>query len=302
MRDDDSIDLSKYPRRHVQASASPFRYPGGKGFLTGYLATQLEALPEADRLYAEPFCGGAGAAINLLQDGKAAEIHLNDADVRVYSAWRAIVHETDRFLDRIASSRVDMDEWHAAQDLLASTSVNGDYSFEVGFAAYFVNRTSRSGIILGSGPIGGYRQTGRWKVDARFYKESMSRRIEWIGRSRDRIKLTNEDALVFLSRSEHRVPLERTLFFIDPPYVQVGSRLYLNAMSDGKHSALSDMLQSGRYPHWILTYDNHPLIHRLYRSFVRKSIQVNYSLRSPRKEREVLVQANWPGPADTSVK
>lgn len=232
MLEEDLLDLSEYPRRHVQESASPFRYPGGKGFLSGYLFTQIDAIPGEEKLYAEPFCGGAGAAMNLLEDGKVAEIHLNDADVRVYSAWRAIVLETERFLERIASSRVDVGEWHAARELLDCTEPTGVYSFEVGFATYFINRTSRSGIVLGSGPIGGYRQTGRWKIDARFYRESMSRRIAWIGQNRDRIHLTNDDALVFLARAAGRVPLERTLLFVDPPYVEAGSRLYLNAMSE----------------------------------------------------------------------
>lgn len=291
MPDEDLLDLSEFPRRHVQESSSPFRYPGGKGFLSGYLATEVDKIAGAEKLYAEPFCGGAGAAINLLEEGKVASIHLNDADVRVYSAWQAIVHETERFLERVAASRVDMDEWHAARDLLVTTAPTGGYSFEVGFATWFINRTSRSGIVLGSGPIGGYKQTGRWKIDARFYRESMSRRINWIGQNRDRIHLTNEDALVFLARAADRMPLAQTLLFVDPPYVEAGSRLYLNAMSESKHSALADMLQSGRYPHWILTYDNHPLIHGLYRDFRRRSIQVNYSLRTTRKEREILVQA-----------
>src|SRR5690606_37078849 len=132
---------------------------------------------------------------------------------------------------------------------------------------------------------------GRWKIDARFYRESMSRRVSWIGQNRDRIRLTNDDALVFMARAGDRMPLEQTLFFIDPPYVQAGSKLYLNAMSESKHSALADILQSGRYPRWVLTYDKDPLIQRLYASFKLQSIQVNYSLQNARKEREILIQA-----------
>jgi DNA adenine methylase len=289
MSNEDCLDLSKFPRRHVQASGSPFRYPGGKGFLSGYLGSVIDKIPGTEKLYAEPFCGGAGAAVNLLEEGRVAAIHLNDADIRVFSAWHAIVHETERFLDRVATIKVDMAEWHEARALLQATPPAGRYSFEVGFAAYFINRTSRSGIVLGSGPIGGYRQTGRWKIDARFYRESMSRRIAWLGENRASIHITNEDALVFLARASGRMSLEKTLLFVDPPYVQAGSRLYLDAMSESKHSALADMLQSSRYPHWVLTYDNHPLIHNLYRSLPRKTIQVNYSLRTTRKENEILV-------------
>ena len=284
------LDLSNYQRRHVQEAVSPFRYPGGKGFLTGYLATQVARIKSKKRHYAEPFCGGAGSAMNLLNEDLVSTVHLNDADVRIYSAWRAIVSETDRFLERLAKVSVTLDEWHIARELLLSSNT-GEYSFELGFATYFVNRTSRSGIILGSGPIGGYRQNGRWKIDARFYRESMGERIAWIGANRDRIRLTNEDALVFLARANSRMPVDNTLLFIDPPYVEAGSRLYLNAMNESKHSALADILQANYFPHWVLTYDDHPLIHRLYKDYSLHSIQVNYSLRNTRKEKEILVQA-----------
>jgi DNA adenine methylase len=288
---DTIVDLSAFPRLHVQEAASPFRYPGGKGFLTGFLEDRLRAIPRSERLYAEPFCGGAGAAINLLKSGAADSIHLNDADPRVYSAWRAIFCETERFIDRIASSKVDIDAWHEASAVLQNGERQTGYSFELGFATYFINRTSRSGIVMGSGPIGGYDQTGKWKIDARWYKESMSNRIRLLGSMRHRVELTNEDALLFMARSRSRLPVDRTLFFVDPPYVSAGSRLYLNAMDPSKHSALADMLQGGTFPHWILTYDNNPLVRRLYSAQRIERIAVNYSLRTVRKEKEILIRS-----------
>ncbi|MBU9710131.1 DNA adenine methylase, partial [Paenibacillus sp. AK121] len=235
-----SLDLSAYERPHVQDMASPFRYPGGKGFLTGYLGSKLSEIKAGERHYAEPFCGGAGAALNLLKSGVADVIHLNDADIRVYSAWRAMLFETDRFLDRLRDAKVDMEEWDRSIDLVQNADNSKDYSFDLGFATYFINRTSRSGIILGAGPIGGYAQTGRWKIDARWYRETMSARIRWLGSARDRVRLTNEDALTFMARSRTRLPLDDCLIFVDPPYVQVGSRLYLSAMNEAKDSALAD--------------------------------------------------------------
>lgn len=271
---------------------SPFRYPGGKGFLTGFLTSKLAEINQLEKHYAEPFCGGAGAALNLLKSGSVDQLHLNDADIRVYSAWHAILNETDRFLDRIRSTNADLNEWHSSVDLLKNVHPGTEYSFDLGYAAYFVNRTSRSGIILGAGPIGGYKQTSQWKIDARWYRDTMSARVSWIGSVRSQIVLTNEDALVFLARSRTRLPLQSCLIFVDPPYVEVGSRLYLNAMDEGKHSALADMLQGGTFPHWVLTYDNHPLIRQLYSQQKIETITVNYSLRTNRKEREILIQSS----------
>ena len=267
-------------------SVSPFRYPGGKAFLYRYLHSRLSALPTGPRYYAEPFCGGAGSAVILLKLDAIEEIHLNDADPKVFSAWQAILENTERFAQAILDTPVDLDTWHAQKRIVEGT---GAPSFELGFATFFLNRTSRSGIVIGAGPIGGYDQKGNWKIDARFNREALAERVRWLGSVKDRIKLTHEDALTFLSKSTTRLSIDQTLFFVDPPYVTAGGRLYLNAMNEAKHIALSDMLQDGTLPHWVLTYDDHPLIRGLYAERPIADLAVTYSLQKKRKEREVLI-------------
>lgn len=267
-------------------SVSPFRYPGGKAFLYKYLVGRVMSLPTGHRSYAEPFCGGAGAAVILLKLDAVHRIHLNDADPKVYSAWKFILEEPERFAKSIADTPVTLDTWYSAREVVENES---EPSFELGFATFFLNRTSRSGIVIGSGPIGGYDQRGNWKIDARFNRDALVERVAWLGSMRDRITLTQEDALTFLSRSAERLPIERTLFFVDPPYVTAGGRLYLNAMNEGKHVALSDMLQDGTLPHWVLTYDDHPLIRSLYNEQPIKDLAVTYSLQNKRKEREIII-------------
>jgi DNA adenine methylase len=268
-------------------SVSPFRYPGGKAFLYKYLLSRVNALPTGSRYYAEPFCGGAGAAVILLKMDAVEQIHLNDADPKVYAAWNAILNEPNRFADAILNTPIDLDTWYACRKLVDTST---DPSFELGFSTFFLNRTSRSGIVQGAGPIGGYDQKGNWKIDARFSREALAERVLWIGSMKDRINLTHEDALKFVARSPARLQLDRTLFFVDPPYVTAGGRLYLNAMDNGKHVALSDMLQDGTLPHWILTYDDHPLIRALYETQNIADLSVSYSLQNKRKEREVLIK------------
>lgn len=268
-------------------STSPFRYPGGKAFLSTFLAERLPAVSECH--YAEPFCGGAGAALVLLKSGRVNHLHLNDADVRIYSAWQAMLSETERFIEKLLNTPATIDVWYWASELVKRGS-QGAYDFDLGYATFFLNRTSRSGIIVGAGPIGGYNQTGNWKIDARFNSMTLADRIRWVGSVRDRITLTNEDGLTFLHRSLTRTPLDRTLFFIDPPYVQAGGRLYLNAMNEGKHIALSDILQNSELRHWILTYDDHPLIRSIYHRQHISDLSVTYSLQNKRKEKEVLIQ------------
>lgn len=268
---------------------SPFRYPGGKGFLSGFLADHLAKCFDSSRItFLEPFCGGAGAAVNLLADGYVDSLHLNDADVRVYSAWRAMLSETERFIDRIQSVPLTMDEWYI-QSRVSTDDTNSNYDFDLGFASFYLNRTTRSGIVSKAGPIGGYDQTGKWKIDARFNRQGLIERVKWIGANRERIKISNLDVLSFLDRSRRALNSSSSFYFIDPPYVKAGGRLYLNAMGEDKHVALSDMLTSGKITKWVLTYDDHPLIRQIYSDQNMKTIDVNYSLQKKRKEAEILI-------------
>lgn len=290
MSDNGIIGLADYPRRHVQASASPFRYPGGKGFLTGFLAKQTEVrLSAGERRYAEPFCGGAGAALNLLKDGTVARIALNDFDIRVYSAWTAIVQETDRFVARIRETPPTIATWRNMRERVDEPG--RDYCFDLGFATYFLNRTSTAGIILGSGPIGGFEQSGKWKVGARYYPDSMIRRIEWIGSQRKRIETSCEAADTFLRREVTQGKVHDTFYFVDPPYVEAGSKLYLNAMDLPQHRALARLLRSGVIPHWVLTYDDDLYVRTIYEGCDIRQLEVNYSLRQTRKARELIIRA-----------
>ena len=290
MSDNGIIGLADYPRRHSRASASPFRYPGGKGFLTGFLASEIiERLAECRKRYAEPFCGGGGAALNLLRDGTIARIALNDFDIRIYSAWTAIVQETDRFISRIRETNPTIAVWRQMRERVEEAGK--DYDFELGFATYFLNRTSTAGIILGSGPIGGFEQSGKWKVGVRYYADSMIRRIEWIGSQRERIEISCEAAHTFLRREVADGKVDETFYFVDPPYVEAGSKLYLNAMDLPQHRALARLLRSGVVPHWVLTYDDDPLVRTIYEGCDIRQLEVNYSLRKTRKERELIIRA-----------
>ncbi|MGY6695380.1 MAG: DNA adenine methylase [Roseinatronobacter sp.] len=284
---DEVICLDHYQQRNSQSAASPFRYPGGKGFLSFYLAEKLKALRCESPLFVEPYCGGAGAALNLLHDGSVGSIHLNDLDPRIYSAWRGMVDECPRFLERIASTPVTINTWLACREIVANAGEG--YDFEVGFAAFFLNRTSTGGIIQGAGPIGGYEQKGKWKIDARYYMHTMLRRVQWIGSMSDRIVLSNLPALRFLETHAASFAGEDTFYFVDPPYVHAGSRLYLDAMNHVLHRELADTLKQGSLTNWVLTYDDHPLIRQLYADFKISHLEVRYSLRSTRRATEILI-------------
>jgi len=59
---------------------SPLRYPGGKGKLTPFIEMLIEAYGHKGGTYIEPFAGGAGVAIELLERDIVSRIVINDLD------------------------------------------------------------------------------------------------------------------------------------------------------------------------------------------------------------------------------
>lgn len=245
-------------------------------------------MPEAVG-YAEPYAGGAGAAIRLLAEGDVGHIFLNDYDWRIYCAWNAILNDAEKFVDAIRSVDLDIPTWKRQREIVYEASQLRDDPFVVGFATFFLNRTNRSGIVVGAGPIGGYEQTGRWKIDARFSRDALAARVKWLASKKEKITLSNEDGLSFLRRLSAEKGQD-TFFFIDPPYVNAGSRLYMNAMSEALHMNLASFLISNKnMPNWLVTYDDCPLIRSCYRSVSVDVLDVKYSLQAKRKASELII-------------
>lgn len=267
---------------------SPLRYPGGKAVLSTFLGDILTINGLRDGIYVEPYAGGAGAALNLLFAEHVQRIVLNDADPCVFAIWNAILHRKGDFIRRLQETPVTIDEWKRQRVIYRQQARHS--RIKVAFASFFLNRCNRSGIIVNGGPIGGVGQTGKWKIDARYNKKELLRRIEKIHLYRDRIDVYNMDAIEFLhnviGRFDH---LDNTLIYLDPPYYVKGSQLYLNHYRHEDHSRLATFLRQQANIRWILTYDNVPEIRKLYQDCQYIPFNLPYSAHGRRTGSELLI-------------
>ena len=264
---------------------SPLRYPGGKGKLTPLIELLIDKYGHRGGIYIEPFAGGAGVAIELLENGVVSEIVINDLDKGIYSFWRAILEETDRFLEQVRRAPLTIDEWKKQRSICFEK--NKKYSFELGFATFYMNRTNRSGIIK-AGAIGGMEQSGLWKLDARFNREDLIFRIKKIAENKSKIHLYNKDIKSFL---ENYVPKyeENTFIYFDPPYFNKGKQLYLNFFNYNDHIRIEKLIGDIVNCDWIITYDDEPEIEKIYEIYCIKKIELNYSVAKKRKARELII-------------
>lgn len=270
--------------KHVSVQYSPLRYPGGKGRLAGFFKEVIRLNDLCGAHYVEPYAGGAGVAFSLLMTEYSGHIHLNDISYPLYCFWRSVIDYTEDLCRKINDTHVTPEEWEKQKKLLLSPLENDIVS--IGFAFFFLNRTNRSGVIDG-GIIGGKSQQGQWKIDARFNKKELVRRIACIADYNHRIHLYNLDAEYFLSSVVSALP-QNTLVYLDPPYYEKGQRLYQNCYNEKDHETIASLLQSQICHPWVVSYDDCDKIHKLYRERKGFTYTLHYSAAERRIGKEVM--------------
>ena len=264
---------------------SPLRYPGGKTCLYALAAFILRENRLERGHYVEPYAGGGGLALSLLFGGHASDIHINDLDPSVWCFWDSVLNRTEQLVQLIQRTPVTIKEWHRQREI--HNSGNTSRPLELGFATFFLNRTNRSGVIKGAGVIGGLNQKGNYKIDCRFNREDLVRRVKRVAKYRGRIHLTNLDAIPFMKSIDREIPVT-SLFCIDPPYYSKGSSLYTNFYGQHEHEMVSSTVLALRHP-WIVTYDDVEEIRAIYRRRRQFSLAINYSIQTKRVGSELLI-------------
>ncbi|RZL13941.1 MAG: DNA adenine methylase [Pedobacter sp.] len=213
------------------------------------------------KIFVEPFCGGAGVSISLLESGRIESVALNDRDPLVSSFWRVLFGKSKRsrddvkwLLSKVESAEVSIDEWRKQRECKPNNLK------EAAWKCLFLNRTSFNGILYKSGPIGGWGQVNR-TLDVRFNREKLYSRISLLHEMRDRvIKVTSLGWREFCDLNQQR--LGAYLYF-DPPYYHRAEQLYGDWFIAKEHRQMRDYLTGLSNP-WMLSYDDAPEVRELY--------------------------------------
>lgn len=273
------------------AIATPLRYPGGKSVMTKFLENFITANNMTNVCYAEPFAGGSGAALNLLTNRSVSRILINDASIPLYSFWESIVNHSDEFLLLFDNTPINIEEWERQRNIFFNHGA--EFSVELGFATFYLNRCNRSGILK-AGAIGGNsaekQERAKYKIDARFNKESLRPKLEAIINLRDSITISNLDAIDFLEQCQNLNDevKENLLIYLDPPYYVHGSELYMNSYIHDDHQALADKLRATNILKWILSYDNVDEIKNIYQDFDLYTFNLKYTVQIAKTGKELL--------------
>lgn len=268
---------------------SPLRYPGGKGKVANYFKQVFKDNLLCDGIYVEPYAGGASVALSLLFNEYASKIIINDIDISIYSFWNSVLTSTEEFCKLVRDTPINVETWRLQKQVQKERHEFSE--IEIGFSTFFLNRTNRSGILK-AGIIGGLEQKGEWKIDARFNKIDLIKRIERIALYKDKIDLYNIDAVDLINNLKDNLPYKSLIYF-DPPYYVKGKDLYLNYFNDSDHNKISEAISRIDKQKWIITYDDVPQIQNLYKQYRSKSFKLNYSAgKVARKGDEIIIYSD----------
>lgn len=263
---------------------TPLRYPGGKQRLTPFVK-EILGVNNISGHYVEPYAGGAGVGIELLINKNVKHIHLNDSNLGIYAFWHSVLYNTEELCRLISKASLTIDEWKKRKEIVKKAS-SADL-LELGYSLFYLNRCNRSGVIT-AGVIGGLDQTGNYKMDARFNRNDLIRRIEAIGYLKNQISISNRDAEDYISNYICNLPSD-CLIYLDPPYYNKGSELYLNSYKKSDHARIAGVIQNEIKHNWILSYDGTNQIIDLYSEKRYFLYNLQYSASRVYKGEEVFI-------------
>lgn len=272
--------------------ASPLRYPGGKARMAPWLVETFDSLlgPMDVEIWLEPFGGGAGAALTALMSGRVPEAWIVEANPALAAFWSTVMDNGPELARRIEKTVPTLSLFEGSKQLVSASLAGESVDIaELGYAAFMLNRCSRSGMIIPNvGPIGGKAQTGIHTIGVRFNAAALAERIRAVHSLGSRFRVFDGDGIERLESLPGSGIEDEVFCFVDPPYVGVGNDLYAIGMDDRLHRRLAAALNELTSP-WLLTYDAHSQVPELHPERPVVEFDIPHTAGSSRIGKEYLV-------------
>lgn len=237
-----------------------FGYPGGKSRAVKEIVKILDFDSSKYTRIIEPFCGGGAFTLGVVKPGQ--EHWLNDRDTDLMALWNATLFHTDAFCDAIMAAKIKPGDFYTLREKLRKPRpevVRSDAVVRRALDKLIVHKISFSNMGEMSGsPVGGRNQTGAWKYDCRWKPDLICKRIRKVAETLSDCCLSSWG---YQSVLNYAGPFN--FLFIDPPYVDAGTKCYKHSFTADDHVTLAQHVRKLKCD-WAITYDYHPLVVELY--------------------------------------
>lgn len=241
---------------------TPLRYPGAKHVLFGTaIIPAIDSYVPDGCVYVEPFVGGGSTVCQFVNRFTPRKIVVNDKDPSIAAVWRCVA-DGRLAMDlscRIKETPVSVAEFERQREALKSKD-----GVDLAFARLYIGWTAFRGSNVDTGPVGGWRQNSKWnhRIEKSYKPDEISLRVldlhDAIG---SKLQVRNEDFGHLIKEFDQ----PGVVMYLDPPYYEVGNRLYDLGMSDEDHVRLAGLVKGVKHAFVVLSYGDHPSIRDLYR-------------------------------------
>lgn len=257
---------------------SPLSYSGNKYWLMPIIRKWIDYYPENDKLFFEPYFGSGNVSLNLIKEGRIRTAMGTDFNPNVTSFWEVVfgaqskelINKIDSFelteaniQEQLLRNRTKLDK---AFNLLLRTKVN--------YGANIKTNSLRSNFNTR------FRRT---QYSERIINAKKLERKGIIYFNSNMLGEQNDAIRWFKSFSEGKM-----FWFIDPPYVEAGKRLY--EADEVNHYDIFHFVSKLKGK-WLMTYDDHPLIYDLTREF-NMHVETVRNIYTHRKNKNELLICN----------
>ena len=196
---------------------SPLRYPGSKIKLIGYLKKVLDFNNFHPNILVEPFVGGGSVFLNFLLNNWVENVIIGDKDSLINSFWKILFKDPQYLISFIHNVEINIKNFYFYKKIMLNDLQYGER--KLAEACLFLNRTSFSGILVNNvGPIGGKKQNSKYKINCRFNKELLIKKIKKISSFSSKVTVLPNEWNYVVNYALENFKEEKLLFYFDPPF------------------------------------------------------------------------------------
>jgi DNA adenine methylase len=260
---------------------SPFRYPGGKSWLRPiikqWLATPVNRLVEA-------FAGGGNITLFALSQKLAKHATMVELDRRVAAVWEATLNGEAEWLAQQVES-FKLTELRVRTEVIRKPTTPR----QLAWVTLLRNRVSYGGLMTTRSGLLNEGERGNG-LTSRWYPETLAARIRDINKLKRRITFSCGDGIAWLERYRNAWDSEGVAYFIDPPYLVAGKRLYAKSKLD--HRRLFEVASKlkGRV---LMTYDDTDDVRALAAEFGFATKSLRMLSREHQTKTELLISRDF---------
>lgn len=268
-------------KKRSEPLLSPFRYPGGKSWLSPIVRQWLK---QPTRRLVEPFAGGGNITLLALSEKMVDRATMVELDTHVSAVWQSVLNGQAEWLSRRIES------FKLTKGSVALTIHRRPRSLrQKAWVTLVRNRVNYGGLLTACAGLLKDGENGKG-LRSRWYPQTLASRIRSINKLKRRINFVSGDGLEWLETKRAKIDGVQTAYFIDPPYLIAGKRLYPENELDHRRLFEIACKLEGRV---LMTYDDTAEIRTLAREFGFRFRSVRMLSRQHQTKTELLIAKDF---------